>query len=271
MLVLAVCLASIPVLIKILSIMKAGGPAIFHPAPWWYYFSVHSRILGGLLPLILFIYGGIILKAKNYKAFVLLGLWISGYLAVLSCVSEKDTRYMLPVIPCTAIVCGYGLRHAITGFFDSAFMRQTAWRSMMVLLLVICAASTFRVVLPNSNRYIGYYEAGEWITKNSRVDSVILAGSIRAIHCVTGIPLKRFGGRLEPLPRSLEELKGELSRTKGMILEIDAWEYSQPQWAYPWSNEKERELERQTGLRLSKVIYKKIEGRQAPVVWLLSR
>ena len=266
-----VCFASIPVLFKILSIMKAGGPAIFHPTPWWFYFSLNSQITGGLLPLIFSVYGLFVLRIRKPEVFLLLILWLAAYFGILSCVSEKDIRYLLPIMLCIAILGGYGLNRAIQVFFNTALLRQAAFKCITVLLLVFSFLCFLKIDGKFLHSYTGFYETGEWIKRNSSVDTVILAGSTRAIRFITGIPLKRFGGRLEPLPGSFEDLKTIVLQSKSVILEIDRWEYTQPQWAYPLTVSKAQALERVAGLHFSKVIYKKYDGKKIPVVWLFTK
>lgn len=264
------CLASIPILIKIFSIVKAGGPATFHHIPWWYYFSLYLNISGGLLPFIFFVYGALVLRIKKPKASILLELWLFVYLVVLSCVSEKDVRYVLPVMPCVAIISAFGLKCAIEVFFNNPFMRRAALKIIIVLLLLFSLMDTFRAPETDRFGYIGFFEAGEWIKKHGSLDTAIFAGSTRAIRFTTGIPLKRFGGRLEPLPGSLDDLRAALLHSKNIILEIDRWEYIQPQWAFPVTGEKVQALESLAGLHLAKVIYKNIKYKRTPVVWLFT-
>ncbi|MBF0505131.1 MAG: glycosyltransferase family 39 protein [Candidatus Omnitrophica bacterium] len=262
---------AIPVFIKILGIVKSNGPATFHATPWWAYFPLYLQISGGLLPLIFLVYGAFVLRIKRPGIFFLLMVWICAYLGVLSCVSEKDVRYLLPVFPCVAIMSGYGLKRAIGTFFNNILLRHSAFKMGVVLLLGASLIGTMRVKHPDHDGYVGFFEAGEWIKNNSLTNTVIFAGSIRAIRLTAGIPTNRLKEHLGPLPQSLHDLKKAMAQAQSSILEIDRWEYSQPAWAYPLTSEKAQVLESLTGAHLVKVIYKRIAGKRSAVVWLFSK
>jgi hypothetical protein len=104
----------------------------------------------------------------------------------------------------------------------------------------------------------------------------VLADSERAIRYYSGIQYDDYGGRLAVLPRTMEGVKERLEKTAGTILMvIDAWEYTQPEWAYPF-NVKKLEMVEQAGFRLVRIIRKEVSSLRGPdaglsmqpVIWI---
>ena len=139
------------------------------------------------------------------------------------------------------------------------------------------------MILQKVNTYTGYIEAGEWLQENVPDGTSIFAGSPRTMRAMVG---RDFGGPGEwskggsiwylrsdeyHANQSLFEYDvARLSQDSDVYLEIDIWEYTQPKWYFPLSQESfnyfinlgfqpvkvvEREVQTQDGLKKMPVVF----------------
>ena len=259
--------------LKVIPVMRAGGPITFFPAPFWYYLAHFPYFLGGFSLSIIFLAGFCFMfKEKDARIQALIIPWILVEVTVLSLVSEKDLRYILPVFPCAVLIMGVGVSRAVDVFLKHDVFKGVARCGVaFVLLMPVLNLGQRPGHWSINHSYVGFSEAGEAVKYLDDGHALVLAGSIRAMRYCSGIREKEFGGRLGPLPRTIQELKDVVSgsRTK-IILEVDVWEYIQPAWAYPVTSEKLKALA-VMGFIESKVVFRQIKpGVSAPVAWILT-
>lgn len=258
------------VFFKVIPVLKSGGPATFFPSPFWYYFIHFQDLIGGAAMTIIFLASFFFLLEGDVRKQALLIPWVIVELAVLSLVSQKDLRYILPLLPCVVIVMGAGIASAVDILFKKEALRDAARCAVAVIFLVPVLTLAHQPMAWSINHnYLGFLEAGEVIKTLDDGKAVVLAGSIRALRFASGIREKEFGGRLEALPKTLQELKERVSlaRTK-IILEVDIWEYIQPAWVYPVTSEK-LEAIRTLGFIERKAIVRRVSGgRERWVAWV---
>jgi len=258
---------------KVIPVMRSGGPVTFFPAPFWYYLEHFPYFLGGLPGTVLWAAGLFYLfKGGNARAQALIIPWILVELVVLSFVSEKDLRYILPVYPCAVLVMGMGISRAVDVFLKHDKLQGVARCGLAFVLLVpVLNLGQGAGAWTLNHSYTGFAEAGQAIKVQDDGRAMVLAGSIRAMHYCSGIREKEFGGRLEPLPRTIQALKDVVSGARSkVILEVDVWEYIQPAWAYPVTSEKLKMLAAM-GFVEAKVVFRPIRpGASVPVAWIFT-
>jgi len=145
---------------------------------------------------------------------------------------------------------------------------------VIVVLTFFQYYSRFQIILnTGAIQFTGYKEAGRWIKTETAQDSIVLAGSPRALRYYSGINFTNFGGRLGGLPKNQKSFEKIIQNTNSpVILEIDYWERIQPKWVFPITKEKLMYLE-SMGFRLIKTVKRPIilrDGTQknAIVIWI---
>jgi 4-amino-4-deoxy-L-arabinose transferase-like glycosyltransferase len=183
------------------------------------------------------------LKNIQNKKYLYLLVWFIVYFLFFSlAVGEKVPRHMLPILPVLFIICSNGFQN----IRNLVKEKNVKWFLIIVALIIIglMYQQGNTLILGRENTYVGFEEAGEWIKENAGTGSIIYVGSDRAMQLYTEMDLEEDGGRLRHFPRNKSEFEKEVSGTGGNIfLEIDLWEYTQPEWIFPLTNEKVEELD----------------------------
>jgi len=124
-----------------------------------------------------------------------------------------------------------------------------------------------------NQNYTGFSKAGNWIKEHGTPDATILAGSKRAIRYYSGINYKEYDGRLHLPPAEKETfIKSIEQAQEPIILVVDKWEFTQPEWLYPLSEEKNKYL-LDAGFLLSKIFFSEATPKQqpSPVIWIYQK
>lgn len=252
----------------------------FHNRPpfWYYVFNFHNILM---LPLIMpfFVYGLVIIFNKKDKKQKLLFTWFLIFLTAISLVPEKTLRYGLLILPSSLLIAGLGLEETLKKFFQNSRKIKIA-----EIICIFGILLSFWHLYPRTKAFLeksakwhsGFKEGGEWVKEHAAPDTLIMAGSRRTMRYYSGINFQEFGGRIMAIPASQREFKEIISSAqKPIILEIDYWEYTQPQWVHPFSEEKMQYLN-ELGFSLVQVVEKERttptgERKIVPVLWLFKK
>lgn len=251
-----------------------------YSAPFIYYVRV---LLVNLVnrPFVPFLLFGLWMVFKNRNPHQQVhGLWVVLSLSAISLMSNKDMRFLLPVIPSVVVLIGIAA---------DALCRQLEKRASENIVRPVFLVVTFGFLLAFSypkvyndavrqgHSYTGYREASAYIKEElvRSPEAVILAGSPRMIRYYTGINFKEFGGSIVPIPKSEEEFKQMIALTSGpILLEVDLWEGMQPKWIYPLRAQNV-ELLKTYGFELERMVRVNIsgtpEGADKAAVWCFRR
>ncbi len=242
--------------------------------PFWYYIiNLHRTIMVQFL-LPFFCYGLYVVLRREGRKARLLSIWFIVFLAGISCAYEKDLRYSLLIVPSIFLIAGIGLEELFQKYLKT---QQKIFIAKIVCILFILFIN---IGLYPDNRseldkqtiyYSGFKEAGRWIKNEASSQTLVIAGSKRAIRYYSGINFREFGGRILGFPKTKEEFEKIISnKTGSFILEIDCWEFTQPEWAYPSSEEKV-EYFKGLGFRVEKVFYLLVKNEKKYIIWLLKK
>jgi len=243
--------------------------------PWDFYFKQLPLLLGNEFAVLFFV-GLPALFRKSRRVTVLLLGWLLTFWVVLSFVPEKDARYILPVVPCMLVIGGIGLEYLVGIFFRKERWTRFCVRVVVLIIFAVFAAVSYQKVVYFEQRstyaYTGFSEAGRWLKENVPSGAVVFVGSNRALRYYSGLDYKEAGGPLERIPESPEEF-GERARAAAgpVFLEVDAWEYTQPDWLYPFTQAKYDRLVSMGFEPVKTVKRPAISGRKAGrynVVWI---
>lgn len=252
---------------SIITVFK-GHHLIF---PFLYYFRNFNALLGTPFLLPFFFSGCYMLLKKERAVKIALFSWLISFFLILSCIGEKDARYILPAFPAIFIISGLGINFFLT------IIRQSIFKKILPIAIIIGYLIFFvHLYMKNSLylhkhnlSYTGFSQAGAWIKKNLKKEDILIAGSDRAIRYYSKINYKEFGGQLIPTPVSLSKFE-KLTKNpeRAIFLEADIWEYTQPSWIYPMTEEKVAHLEK-LGFELKVIVYRPYpSGKVWPVIWI---
>ncbi|HLC90268.1 MAG TPA: glycosyltransferase family 39 protein [Candidatus Nanoarchaeia archaeon] len=180
-------------------------------------------------------------------------------------VDNTQDRYMLPLLPLAIILAVFTLTELASfaaGFTTKKF--ASPLKFLLVLGAVFFIAQQSFVVADSlaygkSFTFLGYQEAGQWLKENAPDDAIIFAGSPRSIRAFVGREYYNEGHEDSPIvggplwwlrgDRYLEEFHPDdakqnfeedlamLVKDHDIFLEIDVWEYTQPKWYWPVSQQ----------------------------------
>ena len=206
----------------------------------WNYYLLLLPDFFGFFVLIFLLMGSffIIIRYRDFLKkpiflFFLVGL--SYFLFFSFFVGEKVSRYVLPSFPFFILISVYSMKILKYKKYKMDYV-------FFLLVLLICygyLSSAHAMISSKQETYVGFPEAGEWIKNYANNNDIIYAGSVRSIRAFSGFDFANGGGNIRSLPKNFTEfLKIVNSTNKTIILETDAWEYTQPSWIYPLDKEK---------------------------------
>jgi hypothetical protein len=256
--------------------------SVFRGPPWFYLrnFNFIVPIFGGL-PLLFF--GCWVLWKEKHAQRLLVLVWFLICFCSVSLAGEKDFRYAFLFLPPALVLVGVAIEYLIRKFFKKDQMFDLVKKTACCLFLLAAFTQILRYgdkFRHLDNGYVGFKESGEVIKAYAGSATLIFAGSERAVRYYSGIEYKEYGGKIAALPRSFERLQQAAERVPGStLLVIDAWEYTQPAWAFPFNAEKAKTIER-GGFHLLSVIHRPVASisdprelmkGQRPVVWIFQK
>jgi 4-amino-4-deoxy-L-arabinose transferase-like glycosyltransferase len=218
--------------------------------------------------LLLFFIIGIVFALLNTKIpkFLAIMLWFITGLVIFSIVGEKDARYLTPILPAAFLFVGYG-------FEKLCINKKVRYLLIVVgiILVFVLGSQGMDFVKYKGNTYTGLIEAGDWLKDNAGADSVIYVSSDRAMRAFSGFEYTEDGGVIKTYPSTKEKFESEInSTTKNIFLELDIWEYTQPEWVYPLDEGKARYLS-ELGFKPVDLITKTVNGQTGNVVIIMQK
>jgi len=164
-------------------------------------------------------------------------------------VNTVEDRIVMPLLSAGVLLATFSLFEM--GSYISIILKNKKVVFPMVLIIVLffswqSYALGDPLIQGKSNSYGGHIEAGKWIQDNVPKDAILFAGSPRIVRAFAereygGPNLWNLGGSLWNLRapeyvdnQSLfEDDLRKLSKDNVIYLEIDLWEYTQPSWYFP--------------------------------------
>lgn len=254
-------------------------PEVFR-APFWFYTGLLLKYFLEWPVVPFFLLGLWYVVRSGNRHYWAHALWVVLSLVMISSMSNKDMRFLLPLMPSVMLVTGIMINAVL-----SKLEEKTTIEIFKPLFLVLMFAFLLNVTYAkgrsdtalNTHTFIGYSEAGQYIREEAAhsPETIVLAGSPRMIRYYSDIDFKEYGGRISQIPADEEGLRQLLLSTSSpVILQVDAWEKLQPKWVFPMDDEKIRLL-RAFGFDLEKVVRRDIsdskEGANREVVWVFRR
>lgn len=239
-----------------------------------YYFQSLPMYVGGLFIFFLFVLGVLFLIKENNPLRRVIFLGIAIELIALSACSIKDIRYLVPVLLLMAICIGVAVERlfallgrrpvlrTILSFVMGGFFAAVLFGNYYTL-------RAYRYAINLS--YSGFKEAGLFVRTHSKPGALILAGGIYQIRFWSKVELNEYGGRVYSIPRTVEHMNAFLKLNKGPVwLVVDAWQYIQPQWIHPLTNDKIMLLENM-GFKLRSYVLSSYQNQSAIVACVFER
>lgn len=213
-------------------------------------------------PLVPFFLVGLYLSLKNNDhRYRVHGVWILFVFLIISAMVNKDNRFMLMFLPSVVLLTGAGIESIISRFAGAradALFKPAAVVIVFAGLLFFQYPSFKPYLSANAASYSGFRETGKYVDEfiADFPDTLVLAGSPRGIRYFSGVNFTEFGGVLKPLPQSEQDMREIIRLAHGsLLLIVDDWEWTQPKWLYPLTNEKIAAL-KAMGFRLVYVVNK---------------
>src|SRR3989338_2204315 len=243
-----------------------------------------------LVPLVIMgIHFVITYKEKQY--YFGLVLLVFYYLFFEVNVDNTQDRYLLPLLSVGILLAVFALEEIAA--YLSMFIHKNLKHILVIIVIIFISWNYYQagdpLIYNKTFSYLGYQEAGQWIKDNVPVDAPIFAGEYRSIRLFAereyGGPVgEDHGGTIWNLRspyRYTEDNDGDvgksnfesdvsnLSKNNDVYLEVDIWEYAQPKWYWPLSQESinyftslgfkpmkvvERDVQTQDGLKKMPVI-----------------
>lgn len=228
------------------------------------------------LLMLFFCYGLVALLFSGKKEDILLELWFWVPFVGICLCQEKDLRYALLILPSSILISGRGMQLFLIKICPPrSVVIRICQVIFIILFLFVCALDFSRINKNLSARtwyFSGLEEAGQWIKEQAAADTVVIASSIRQIRYYSGIKYADDGGNLYFPPSDREDFIKWMNQTSGkVILAVDGWERTQPQWLFPYSDSNQAFL-KSLGFSLCKVIQHPVANEKYyTVVWLFCR
>ena len=184
------------------------------------------------LPLFLLGIAGIIIAIQQKDK--LMGVAVVGgfqFLFFSFLVGEKVDRYILPTLPAIILFSLYFLDWSLNKLKISP-----KWVIIILLLSCLNYPTAKNLTESRMYTYTGFQEIGitvKNLEKNHNFEK-IYSQSSRQIRAFSGIEYESDGGKIKLLPKTLEELEDQ----ENILIQLDIWEYTGPEWAYPLTQEK---------------------------------
>lgn len=249
----------------------------FYKQPFYFYLDLLFRAVIDW-PLVPFFLAGMWMaftgRDYNYWAH---GLWIVLGLIVISSMSNKDMRFIGPLIPSVILIIGMTVEKFLSWLEENRNVHI-----FKPLFVIIAFSLVLGINFPKitnytkykANTYIGYETAGDYVKAKvaQAPDTIVWAGSPRMIRYYSDVNFTEFGGRVAKIPESQAEfLEASGKIPSDILLIVDAWEWAQPKWIHPLKEEHLKFLSGQ-GFRLEQVVYRDIyvskrKMSKEPVVW----
>ncbi|MBS3123691.1 glycosyltransferase family 39 protein [Candidatus Woesearchaeota archaeon] len=212
---------------------------------------------------------------------------------------QPDARHLLFLVPIIILIASFFIdevRNFLNILSKKKIISYFSYILMVLLVIIICYnfyQTGTQFIQSKSLTYTGYQEAGQWIKENVPEDIPIFAGEYRSIRLFTerefGGPTPEFYGgpilNLRSPRRYTEEHESDgksnfeldvanLSKNSDVYLEIDIWEYAQPKWYWPLSENSLKYFE-SLGFKLVNMIERDVmtsDGlKKIPVIFILRK
>ena len=176
------------------------------------------------MPVFLLALVGTYLASKDRQAMFLALAFITYFLWFSIFAGEKVPRYVLQTVPLAAVLAVFAAHRLVkTVGVDERLVGAT---------VVFCLLSFPNITLLIESKvhtYTGFQELGEKVAELNSLRSfdAIYSQSARQIRAFSGIDVRG-------LPEELDELANQTN----ILLQLDIWEYTAPDWAYPLTQEK---------------------------------
>jgi hypothetical protein len=198
--------------------------------------------------------------------------WLMLFIAGLGLISERDPRYIFPLLIPGIVMAVLGMSRVLEVFFKRLYQQNKIQPVIFCILFIFYLGNYLRFNIDMTRRaeyFTGYREAGEVIRQIGQGAALIMAASLRQIRYYSGINLKEFGGEIIPFLQSSEEFKKIVEGVQGdILLEMDIWERLQPEWR--WNNGGVAFLDH-LGFELVHTVYQPLEGEKSPVIQIFRK
>ncbi len=229
----------------------------------------------------------ILYKKKEYYFPTILFAFYTIYLEVG--VRTVEDRVVLPILSAGILLIVFSLSEI--GHYISVFVKKKWVKPVLVVIAVFFFSwNSYKVgdqiISQKSFTYLGYYETGVWIKDNIPLDVPVFTGSPRMIRAFSereyGGPIWDQGGTLWYLrykgyvdnQSAFEEDLKKLADNSDVYLEINIWEYEQPKWYWPITQESINYFQG-LGFNLVRIVEREVLTQQGlqkmPVVFLFKK
>lgn len=271
--------------IFILFLARRGMPFGFEAAgmlKWIFSWYLIPFVVLGALFVILY-------RKKEYYFSIILFLFYWLFFEIN--VDNTQDRYMLPLLSVAVILAAFSLDEL--GSYISIYIHKSVKYFMVIGIVVLIGWNYYQtgdqLIYSKSWTYAGYQEAGQWIKENVPESSPLFAGEYRSIVLFSERELggpdesERLGGSIWNLrnPRvyinnksAFEQDVAEFSKKNDVYLEIDIWEYAQPSWFWPLTQDSLNYFNN-LGFKLVKIVEREAptkEGlKKMPVIFIFKK
>jgi hypothetical protein len=204
------------------AIVFSGSPAFYiENAPFIYSTPVFLlSILGTYIALT---------GKKEFRAVAV--VFLSYFFFFSFMVGEKVPRYALPTIPLVILLATFAVSWALKKFELPNYAILG-----MVALAYFAYQPAPDLLHQRSMTYTGFQELGEKVAEFDQLQDfdTVYAQSERQMRAFSGIDYAADGGKIKRLPANLSELSDQ----SNILIQLDVWEYTGPDWTYPLDQEK---------------------------------
>ncbi len=197
---------------------------------------------------------------RKKEHYILLVWWIGVYAFFTLLHPQSLDRYVLPGVVPLFILAALALDEI--RIFIEKISKKSLSRWLFVIAAILLASPLYvtgnNLVGSRSYTYTGFQDAGVWLRENAESNAAIMTYSTRALRVFSLKEFDENNGVLKSQARTREEFEKQLENENlPVYLVVDAWEYIQPEWVYPLTQEKVDYIT-SLGFQPAKIINKKV-------------
>ncbi len=236
-------------------------------------------------------------KQKEYYFPIILSLFY--YLFFEINVDNTQDRYMLPLLALFVVLAAFALDEI--GAYLSLFTKSKNAKYVLIIFIVLFVSWNYYqigdpLIYNKSFSYLGYQEAGQWVKESVPPTDPLFAGEYRSIRLFSereygGPQGEDYGGNvinlrseyrylaergktLEQAQKNFEDDVAVLSQKRDVYLEVDVWEYAQPPWYWPLTQNSVNYFS-SLGFKPVKIIEREVQTKdglkKVPVIFILRK
>ena len=178
---------------------------------------------------------------RKKEQYLLLSWFLGVYLFFTLLHPQSLDRYVLPGVVPLLLLAALSLDELRLLFDRISKKKLSKWLVVGVAILLVSPLYVLgnSLVYSRSDSYTGFKDAGTWLKENAEPEATIYTDSTRAIRVFSLKEDSDNNGELTGPAKTKQEFERQIAGEKlPVYLVVDVWEYIQPTWMFPLTQEK---------------------------------